>query len=181
MPANVYECMLMLDTSKVAGDVTGAAEQIHALLEKQHAEILASRPWDERRLAYSIKDDRNVVHKKALYYLIYFRAEGGALPTLEREFHLSEVILRFLALKIDPKLVDTMLALARDEHAMVAYHNIQDEDDEGSGPPPRRQRKEQPREEKAEGEDTGGEEAAAETEDVSREDGEVPAEESVSS
>ncbi len=161
MPANVYECMFMLDTGKVGGDVSAAAEQIHALLEKQHAEILASRPWDERRLAYPIKDDRNVVHKKALYYLIYFRCEGPVLPVLEREFHLSEFILRFLPLKIDAKLVDTMLALARDEHAMVAYHNIQDEEDEKS-PPPRRPRREQEKPAEASEEESSTESQKAE-------------------
>ena len=54
MPLSVYECMFLLDTTKVAGDVPAAAQQLHALLEKNKAEILASRPWDERRLAYPI-------------------------------------------------------------------------------------------------------------------------------
>ncbi len=39
---------------------------------------------------------------------------------------LSEVILRMMILKIDPKLVETMLALAKGEHA-VALHNYQEE------------------------------------------------------
>ena len=73
MPAAVYECMFLLDTNKVAGDVPGAAKQLHTILEKNNAEILASRPWDERRLAYPIREN-NVVHKKGLFYLTYFRA-----------------------------------------------------------------------------------------------------------
>jgi len=48
MPANVYECMFLLDTNKVAGDVTAAAQQLRTILERNQAEILASRPWDER-------------------------------------------------------------------------------------------------------------------------------------
>ena len=47
MPAAVYECMFLLDTNKVSGDVPGAAAQLHAVLEKNGAEVLASRPWDE--------------------------------------------------------------------------------------------------------------------------------------
>ena len=74
MPANVYECMFLLDTNKVAGDVPSAAKQLHGILEKNHAEILASRPWNEQRLAYPIKN-----HKKGLYYLVYFRTEGNNL------------------------------------------------------------------------------------------------------
>ncbi len=114
MPANVYECMFLLDTNKVAGDVTSAAKQLHAILERNQAEVLASRPWDERRLAYPIKK-----HKKGLYYLTYFRTEGKNVANIERDCALSELILRTLILAIDPKLVDAMLTMARDEHAVA--------------------------------------------------------------
>lgn len=114
MAANTYECMFLLDTNKVAGDVPAAAKQLHAILERNHAEVLASRPWDERRLSFPIKG-----HKKGLYYLTYFKTEGKNLRELERDYALNEMILRAIILKIDPKLVDTMLALARDEHAMA--------------------------------------------------------------
>lgn len=121
MPANVYECMFILDTTKVGGDVANADKQVRALLEKNQAEVLVSRPWDERRLAYPIKNQ-----KKALYYLTYFSAEGKALPGIERDSALNEMILRMMVLKIDSKLVDTMLSLAKGEHA-VALHNYQEE------------------------------------------------------
>lgn len=114
MPVNVYECLFLLDTNKVAGDVQAAAKQIHTILEKNHAEILASRPWDERRLAYPIKG-----HKKGLYYLTYFRTEGKNLLNIEHDVALNEMILRSLVLHVDEKHVDTMLAIARDEHALA--------------------------------------------------------------
>lgn len=114
MPANVYECMFLLDTNKVAGDVTAAAQQIRTILERNQAEILASRPWDERRLAYPVKG-----HKKGLYYLTYFRMDGKNLLNLERDVALNETILRLLVLRIEPKHVETMLAIARDEHALA--------------------------------------------------------------
>jgi small subunit ribosomal protein S6 len=118
MPAAVYEAMFLLDTNKVAGDVPGAAKQLHAILERSNAEVLASRPWDERRLAYPIRKN-NVVHKKGLYYLIYFRAEGPALSKMQKDIALNEMILREMILHIDPKLVDIMLQLAQDEHAVA--------------------------------------------------------------
>ena len=114
MPASVYECMLLLDSNKYNNDGAGVIGQIHGLIEKHHAEILASRPWDERRLAYPVEG-----HKKGSYYLIYFRGEGRNLKPLESDFNLNEAILRKLIVRIDPKLVDTMLALARDEHALA--------------------------------------------------------------
>ena len=122
MPVNVYECMFLLDTNKVAGDVPGAAGKLHALLERNSAEVLASRPWDERRLAFPIGN-----HKKGLYYLTYFRTEAKTLDNLKRDFALSELIMRTMILRIDPKLVDTMLAIARDEHGMGALQGFHDE------------------------------------------------------
>ena len=97
MPARVYECLFLLDTNKVAGDVPAAAKQIHTILERHHAEILASRPWDERRLAYPVNG-----HKKGLYYLTYFRAEGKNLLGIEHDVALNEMILRSLVLHVDP-------------------------------------------------------------------------------
>lgn len=140
MPANVYECMFLLDTNKVAGDVPAAAKQLHGILEKNHAEILASRPWNEQRLAYPIRN-----HKKGLYYLVYFRTEGKNLVTIENDFSLMrDLVLRSLTLCIDPKLVDAMLAMARDEHA-VALQTVTappeeeaTEAPEGEGERPRR-------------------------------------------
>jgi small subunit ribosomal protein S6 len=114
MPANVYECMFLLDTNKVAGDVDAAAQQIKSMLERNQAEVLASRPWDERRLAFPVAG-----HKKGLYYLTYFRMDGKHLLNFERDVALNETILRSLVLRIDPKHVETLLAIARDEHALA--------------------------------------------------------------
>jgi small subunit ribosomal protein S6 len=126
MAANVYECMFLLDTTKVAGDVPAAEKQLRALLEKNHAEVLVARPWDERRLAYPIRKQ-----KKGLYFLVYFSSDGKNLPNIEHDCALNESILRMMILKIDPKLVDTMLSLAKGEHA-VALHNYQEEPAEGA-------------------------------------------------
>lgn len=145
MAANVYECMFLLDPTKVAGDVPSAAKQLHGLLEKHQCEVLASRPWDERRLSYPIKG-----HKKGLYYLTYFRSEGKTLTELERDFQLNEAILRTLVLKVDPKLEETMLTLARDEHALALQVAQPETAEEGGAPgeergedsrPPRRGRR----------------------------------------
>jgi small subunit ribosomal protein S6 len=114
MAANVYECMFLLATNKVAGDVPAAAKQLHDLLERNQAELLASRQWDDRKLAYPIKG-----HKKGLYYLTFFRTEGKNLAKIEHDVGLSEIVLRSLILYVDPKHVEAMLAMARDEHAFA--------------------------------------------------------------
>jgi small subunit ribosomal protein S6 len=133
--------MFLLDTNKIAGDVAAAETQLLGLVQKHNAEALAHRPWDERRLAYAINK-----HKKGLYYLMYIRTEGKNLVPIERDIALNETIIRSMILKIDPKLVDTMLALAKGEHA-PALHVIQDEPgddlrmDDDMGDRPRRSRR----------------------------------------
>jgi small subunit ribosomal protein S6 len=129
MAQNTYECMFLLDTNKVSGDVPAATKQLHTLLERNHAEVLASRPWDERRLAYPIKG-----HKKGLYYLTYFRTEPKNLVGLGRDVALNEMILRSLVLKVHPKLVETMLALARDENALALQVASDEPGAEGGSP-----------------------------------------------
>ena len=114
MPMNLYEGMFLLDTSKMSGDVPGTVAKLHSVLEKHHAEILASRPWDDRKLAYQIRNQ-----KKGLYYLIYFRCDAKNLAELERDFKLNETIMRLLILYIEPKLEEEMLAVARDERALA--------------------------------------------------------------
>ena len=126
MPANVYECMFLLDTSKVAGDVANADKQLRTIFERNSAEVLVSRPWDERRLLYPIRNQ-----KKGLYYLTYFSAEGKNLTGIENDCRLSEIILRQMILRIDPKLVETMLSIAKGEHA-VALHNLQEDPNDGA-------------------------------------------------
>jgi small subunit ribosomal protein S6 len=127
MAANVYECMFLLDTNKVAGNIPDAAKQIQAILEKNQSEILASRPWDERRLSFPIDG-----HKKGLYYLTYFRTESKNLLNIERDVALNETILRSLVIKIEPKHVETMLAIGRDEHALALQVAPDGGDDFGS-------------------------------------------------
>jgi small subunit ribosomal protein S6 len=129
MPANVYECMFLLDSNKVAGDVPAAAKQLTAILERNQAEVLASRPWDDgRKLAYPVKG-----HRKGLYYLTYFRTEGKNVASIERDCALNEMILRTLILHIDPKMVDIMLQLARDEHAVALQTVTTPPDEDGLG------------------------------------------------
>ena len=129
MAANVYECMFILDSSKVAGNLETADKQIRAILEKHNAEVLVSRHWDERKFTYPIKNQ-----KKGIYYLTYFSSEGKNLVSIEGDCALNEMILRLLILKIHPRLVETMLSLAKGEHA-VALHNMQEDAGGDSGIP----------------------------------------------
>lgn len=104
MPVNTYEAMFLLDSSKVAVSWDESVKAVHDILSKHQSEIVASRQWDERRLAYPVDG-----HKKGTYLLTYFKTEGSTLKEIVADCHLSDVILRELILKVHPKLVDHLV------------------------------------------------------------------------
>ena len=110
MASNVYECMLILDSNRYARDPSGVAAQIPHMVESCRGEVLASRLWNEQRLAYPIEGQR-----KGAYWLTYFRMETDKVVEFNRACRLNESVLRNLTLKVEPRLVDTLVAHARGE------------------------------------------------------------------
>ena len=107
----VYEGMFILDAAKYSRDPAGMAQQITDLIQQHGGTILASRLWDERKLAYPING-----HKKGVYWLAYFQMPGGNLVALERQCEITDDIIRKLVLKIEPRIADALVqhALAGD-------------------------------------------------------------------
>jgi len=108
---NVYEGMYILDTNRYGRDPEGVSGQIPKMIEEAGGEILVSQLWEERRLAYPVKG-----HRKATYWLTYFRLDSGRLDRIRRQAQLSESILRVLFLKVDPRIVDALVAHAQAGH-----------------------------------------------------------------
>ena len=104
MAVNTYEGMFLLDSTKVAVSWDESVKHVHDILTKHHSEIVASRQWDERRLAYPVEG-----HKKGTYLLTYFKANGPDLKEIVADCHLSDLILRELILKVHPKLADHLV------------------------------------------------------------------------
>lgn len=107
MAENVYEGMFLLDSNRYAKNPGGVSEKILELIRGCDGELLASRLWNEQKLAFPIKG-----HRKGTYWLTYFRMDSSKLTDLDRQSQLNENVLRSLVLKIDPRLVDTLV-----EHA----------------------------------------------------------------
>src|SRR3954453_15696342 len=107
--------MFLLDSTKVAVSWDESVKHVHDILTKHHSEIVASRQWDERRLAYPISG-----HKKGTYLLTYFRTEGATLKEIVADCPLSDVIVRELVLKVHPKLADHLV-----NQAMTSTPNVE--------------------------------------------------------
>ena len=108
MATNVFEGMFILDANRYGKDPAAASQKIVRMLEEPGGDVLVSRLWEERRLAYPIKG-----HRRGVYWLTYFRLDGRHLDDIRRQCQQSDLILRELILKVDPRIVDTLVAHAR--------------------------------------------------------------------
>ena len=115
MARNVYEVMFILESNRFGRDPDGTSGHLVDLIEKAGGEILVSRLWEERRLAYTIKGQR-----KGTYWLIYLSLDPLQLAGLRRQFDISEAVLRYLFLKIDPRIVDALVTHAKSAPAPSA-------------------------------------------------------------
>jgi small subunit ribosomal protein S6 len=102
--------MLILDSNRYVRDQAAVSGQIAKFVQKCGGEMLASRLWEERRLAYPIAG-----HRKGTYWLSYFKIDSSQIATIERECQLSETILRSLVIKIDPRIAETLVKHALGE------------------------------------------------------------------
>ncbi len=93
--SRLYEAMFLVQTN-IASDSEATKGMIQTIMDRAHAELLVCSLWDERRLAYDIDK-----HKRAAYVLCYFRANGTAISSMERDVQLSEHLLRVLVLRAD--------------------------------------------------------------------------------
>jgi small subunit ribosomal protein S6 len=126
--------MFLLDSAKAAVSWDDSVKHVHDILTKHQSEIVASRQWDERRLAYPVDG-----HKKGTYLLTYFKADGSQLKEIVADCHLSDFVLRELILKVHPKLVDHLMS-----QAMTSNPNIDSEEggrEEDQDDRPRRRRR----------------------------------------
>lgn len=115
MATKVYEGMFLLDSNRYARDPGGVSGQVVQILEKCGGEILASRLWSEQKLAYPIDG-----HRKGTYWLTYFRMDSQRQGELTRACRLNENILRNLIIRIDDRLIDTLVRHATTANAPAA-------------------------------------------------------------
>lgn len=110
MAQNVYEGLFIFDANKFARDHEALPKAVEEMISSEGGEVVVSRLWEERRLAFAIKGQR-----KGAYWLIYFRQDGDKIGALNRACELKSGVLRHLVLKIHPRLEEPIL-----EHAAGA-------------------------------------------------------------
>lgn len=105
---NVYEAMVIFDSNRFARERAALPAEIEKMIKTEAGEVLVSRLWEERRLAYPIGGQR-----KGTYWLYYFRGPSSMLTALNRQWDIHDGILRHLVLKIHPHIVDAVIEHAK--------------------------------------------------------------------
>lgn len=115
MAKNTYETLLIIDSNHYARDPGGISKQIDEIVTEAGGNVLVNRLWMEQKLAYPIDK-----HQKGTYWLTYFEIEGVAIPKIDRALHLYEPVIRHLTVKLEPRLIEPILANARGESVRVS-------------------------------------------------------------
>lgn len=112
----LYEALFLVDAGDAASDWQGINDHIKKILERNNAEILSMRKWDDRPLAYPIMGK-----KRGVYILVYFNAASGKLADIEHDFRLSERVMRSMILRGDHI---TQADMEKDTPAMLAEKGL---------------------------------------------------------
>ena len=87
-----YEGMFLVDSGNA--DFQAASEPIRKVLDRNEAEVLSLKAWDDRPLAYQIEG-----RKRGLYVLTYFNVDPERVREIEHDCQLDERVLRAMILR----------------------------------------------------------------------------------
>jgi small subunit ribosomal protein S6 len=96
--------MFIFDSNRFARDREALPREVEQMITADGGEVLISRLWEERKLAYPIKG-----HRKGTYWLMYFRGPAEQITPLNRQCRIHDGILRQLIVKIHPHLEQAIL------------------------------------------------------------------------
>lgn len=91
MSTRNYELMLIVSTELDEEALDTLLQRVQRYLDTVEAQVFSFRSWGTRRLAYTIKGQR-----EGRYYLVHFAADTQVIDRLERNLRLAEGILRHM-------------------------------------------------------------------------------------
>lgn len=92
---NSYETIFIIDASLTEEQVTALKDKFTGLIEK-NGELESVDEWGKRRLAYEIKD-----RTEGVYYLVNFKADSEFPKELDRQYRITDGILRTIIVRKD--------------------------------------------------------------------------------
>lgn len=93
---NHYELMVIFSPSLTEEEQKQQSAQVEELISREKGSLHLVDHWGKRKLAYPVKRQR-----QGFYDWFYFEMEPGRLAEVDRKLKMSEVILRFMSLKME--------------------------------------------------------------------------------
>jgi small subunit ribosomal protein S6 len=109
---HTYDCFFLLDPNKASTDWNAAMGHANGIIQRNGGKILVTRPWGEIKLAYSISRFR-----KGVFLQTYFQSDPKHIAAIKRESRISEIIVRFLLIKLHPSVARDVLSHLQSEPA----------------------------------------------------------------
>lgn len=91
-----YQTIVILRPDLDDAQIKENSEKIKGFIAKYEGEIVRMDNWGKKRLAYRIKKNRF-----GTYLNILHKLEGSHVDSLEKEFRLDEIILKFLVVRLE--------------------------------------------------------------------------------
>jgi small subunit ribosomal protein S6 len=95
----IYEELFIVRPDATDEEVDPVIEQLKNVITHAGGTVDKAEKWGTRRLAYRV-----VKYNEGQYILLTFTAEAGTVKELERRLRVSDLVLKFITVRIDEKL-----------------------------------------------------------------------------
>jgi small subunit ribosomal protein S6 len=103
---NIYENIVILDSTLSDEESEGALTKIKELITGSGGEVLKVDMWGRRKLAYEIKK-----HKKGLYVLLLYKTPPATIKKLEDFYRVFDSVIKYMIIKLESKQVRDLAKL----------------------------------------------------------------------
>ncbi|MCS6951414.1 MAG: 30S ribosomal protein S6 [Bryobacterales bacterium] len=95
----IYEELFIVRPNATEEEVDQAVEQIRQVVTEAKGTVDKVEKWGVRKLAYRVRK-----HEDGYYVLVQFSAPPDAVKEIERRLRVSDVVIKYLTVRIDGKL-----------------------------------------------------------------------------
>ena len=108
MTTNTYESIFICPGDISQEKIENTVEKVKSVITKGNGSVSSAEFWGRRRLAYPIQRQR-----EGFYVYLVFSSPGEVMSALNHHYRVTDTILRGLTVKVDPRHLEKMRAVAR--------------------------------------------------------------------
>jgi len=94
-----YEVVFIAAPTLTTEQLDAFVAQMQAVVQDKNGKVIKVDNWGKKAMAYKLKRFRD-----GYYVILTIEADGAAIAELERRFRVSDLVIRFLSVRIDEDL-----------------------------------------------------------------------------